>query len=490
MGVVEEAFADFVAGARFEDLPAEVVSKVKQVVLNDLGALVGGAAAEGCPELLELASRWGGREEATVLVHGTRLPAHNAALVNGAMMRALDIDDHMPPGMHVGGSALPAALAAAELVGSSTGSREHGGGGSGPGAGGPPGDPNRPGSRCLPSGRDLLTALAVGFEMAIRINDQSHYDGFDPSGVCGLFAAVAAASRMMGLGREKTLQALGLGYTRPVQTFQALADRTLAVRVGQGLIAQAAVASAEMADAGLTGPSNFLEGVFGYFRFYGKEGYDSGKLLEGLGEVFHLDKVAFKTYPSCGQTIAGTDGMLELIHRYDLKPEEVKEIRVAVTPYTYNMTGKDFSPGTNPRVDAQFSIKYCLANALLRRGSLLRHFDLDQVTDPRVLELTRKIHITPDPSLEGESQGRSLRTDLEVITTSGERHFISVPIPSGFPGNPLSEERVVARFREAASYGDRPLFPTQADHVIDAVQRLEELADVGELVGLLASAPN
>jgi len=458
MAKVENAFVDFIVGGDFHDLPAEAVGMIKKVVLNDLGAVVGGATSEGCPELLEMVTRWGGREEATVLVHGQRVPAHNAALVNGVMMRALDIDDHMPPGMHVGGSALPAALAAAELAGG-----------------------------C--SGRELVTALALGFEMAVRINEQSHYDGFDPSGVCGIFAVTAAAGRILGLGRTEMLNALGLGFTRPVQTFQAIVDRTTAVRVGQGVIAQAGLVAAEMASGGITGPGDFLEGVYGYFRFYGAGQYDSSKLLAGLGEVFHLDRVAFKNYPSCGQTIAATDGILELIQRHDITPDDVLEIRVTVTPYTYKMTGKDFVIGNNPRVDAQFSIKYCLANALLRGGSLLRHFDEDFVRDPRIMDLAKKVQITADPSLEGEALGSSLRTDLEVVTISGHRYSISVPIPSGFAGNPLSEERIVERFREAAGYGGRPLSPEQADKVIAAVQRLDEVEDVRELVGLLVSMP-
>jgi 2-methylcitrate dehydratase PrpD len=101
----------------FQDIPRQSVDVVKSIVLNDLGAIIGGATSEGCETLLEMAKAWSGKEEATVLVYGNKLPAHNAALINSAMARALDTDDHMPPGIHTGVSAVPAALAAAELAG-------------------------------------------------------------------------------------------------------------------------------------------------------------------------------------------------------------------------------------------------------------------------------------------------------------------------------------------------------------------------------------
>jgi 2-methylcitrate dehydratase PrpD len=110
---LEKRFLDFIMDGRFEDIPRESVGIMKNVILNDLGAIVGGATAQGCESLLNMAKVWGGKEEATVLIYGNKLPAYNAVLINSAMARALDIDDHMPPGMHTGASAFPTALAAA-----------------------------------------------------------------------------------------------------------------------------------------------------------------------------------------------------------------------------------------------------------------------------------------------------------------------------------------------------------------------------------------
>lgn len=454
---LEESFVEFLNDGAFESIPEDAVDVVKNVILNDLGAIVGGATSEGCETVLQMVKGWGGRDEASILVHGGKVPAHNAALVNSAMARALDIDDHMPPGMHLGASAVPTALVAAELAGG-----------------------------C--SGREFLAALALGFEMAVRINAASTYNGFDPSGVCGIFASVAAAGRVLRLDAAQMWHALALGFNRPIQTFQSIVDGTTAVRVGQGLISQGAVVSVELAKSGITGPEHFLEGVFGYCHLYAGDVCDREAITAGLGETFHLDKVSFKNYPSCGGTIASTDAILGMMKQHPLTPADVERIDVKVTPYIFDMTGGPFTIGANPRVDAQFSIQYCVANALLRGDSLIRHFDEDHVRELRILDLVGKIHVDSDPKLEGERQGASLRADMDVTTKSGDVHHVSIPIPSGFPGNPLSTERIMERFREAAHYGGKPLPEDDLERVIGLVARLEHLEDVRDLVSLMGGS--
>lgn len=451
--VLEKEFVDFLGDTSFQRIPGDALGVVKNVILNDLGATLGGATSDGCDTVLKMVRDWGGKQEATVLVHGGKLPAHNAVLVNSAMARALDIDDHMPPGMHLGASAIPTALAAAELAGG-----------------------------C--SGKEFLTALALGFEMAVRINDASTYNGFDPSGVCGIFASIAAAGRVLRLDRAQMWNALALGFNRPIQTFQSIVDGTTAVRVGQGLISQGAVTSVRMAQDGITGPSNFLRGVFGYFHLYAGDRYESSEIVAGLGEEFHLERISFKNYPSCGGTIASTDAILDLMDRHDLSPDDVAHIDVKVTPYIFNMTGGRFKIGSNPRVDAQFSIQYCVANALLRKGASLRHFDGEYIRDPQIMDLVARIDVTADPSLEGERQGSSLRADMNVTTRVGDEYHVSVPIPSGFPGNALSDGRIVERFQEAARYGG--LLPEKnLEAMVDRVGRLEQTEDVRDLVPLM-----
>jgi 2-methylcitrate dehydratase PrpD len=163
---IEERLVDYVLHTKYEDLPAEIVEFMKKWILTIVSTTIAGATTEGCDALVNQIKDWDGKEEATILLHGSKVPACNAAFINSYMARALDADDGICPGLHVGASAVPAALAASEL-----------------------------GAGC--SGKEFITALTVGAEIADRINLVSNYDGFDPTGVCSIFSSTAVASRIV-----------------------------------------------------------------------------------------------------------------------------------------------------------------------------------------------------------------------------------------------------------------------------------------------------
>src|SRR3989304_1573960 len=117
----EKKLAQYVSETPYHDFPGEPVEIARNVVLTVLGTTIAGAAAEGCESLVNQVKEWGGRKEATILIYGGKVPAYNAAFVNSAMARALDFCDGMIPGMHVGSSSVPTALAAAELAGGGRG---------------------------------------------------------------------------------------------------------------------------------------------------------------------------------------------------------------------------------------------------------------------------------------------------------------------------------------------------------------------------------
>ena len=321
----------------------------------------------------------GWKKEATILVYGGKVPAYNAVLANSVMARALDFCDAMSPGLHVGSSALPVALATAELAGG-----------------------------C--SGKDFLAALVLGTEIAARINSVSDYDGFDPTGVCGIFAATAVAGKILRLDSQQMLNALALAFNKAGGSFQSNIDGSLAVRMIQGFVSQGGIICAQLARRGITGPRNFLEGVYGYFHLYAKNKYQPQAVIADLGKRFETNKTIFKKYPSCGCTLASTDAMLDLVKEEDLTWENVARIDIKVSPYAYKLAGHQFQVGDNPKVNAQFSIQYCVANALLRGGSKLHHFNEGHVMDEKLLELVRRIHVLAEPSLgDPEAQDGSLQ---------------------------------------------------------------------------------
>jgi 2-methylcitrate dehydratase PrpD len=451
---LEKKLAQYVAETGFDDLPKEAIGTIKNVVLTVLGTTIAGATAEGCEALVNQAKEWGGKEEATILIHGGKVPAYNAALVNSAMARALDFCDAMAPGVHVGSSSIPTALATAELSGG-----------------------------C--SGKEFLAALVLGTEVAARLNlSEAAYDGFDPTGVCSVFATTAIASKLLHLNPQQELDALALAFNRCGGSFQSNIDGSLAVRLIQGFVSQSGIMCAQLAQRGISGPQNFLTGVYGYFHIFAKDKHDPQAVVDKLGERFELTKTVFKKYPSCGGTLASTDAILDLIEGKELVTEDVRQIDITVTPYIHKLVGHPFKIGINPKVAAQFSIQYCVANALLRKSSKLEHFDEASIREPKITELIDKIHVSADPALD--ERGHTA-LDMRVTTRDGDVLHKSIDTARGFPGNPLTREEHNERFQDCVSYARKPLPPENVEKLVSLVAQLEELNDVRVLIPWLLS---
>ena len=453
----EKKLAQYISDINYDDLPKEPVDIIKNVVLTVLGTTIAGATAEGCEGLVNQVREWGGKEEATILIYGGKVPAYNAALVNSTMARALDFCDAMIPGMHVGSSSVPTALATAELMGG-----------------------------C--NGEEFLSALVLGTELAARINSVSVYNGFDPTGVCSIFAATAIAARILRLNSQQVLNALALAFNKAGGSMQSNIDGSLAVRVIQGFVSQSGIICAQLAQRGITGPENFLEGIYGYFHLYAQDKYNPQAVTIDFGERFEMHKTLFKRYPSCGGTLGPTDAILELIREKELTPEDIARIDIKVSPRVYKLVGRQFELRDNPKVDAQFSIQYCVANALLRKSSKLYHYDEPYIREPKIMDLTKNIHISADPALDDPKRIEfSLAAHMKVTTNKGDVYCKFVNIPRGLPGNPLTKEEHIERFQDCLSYANMP-FPTlNMEKIISMIDRFEKAKDVRNLIPLLSS---
>lgn len=451
----EGKLVSFVRATRFEEIPSAVLATVKNQLLAVLGTTIAGGTAEGCENAVQFYRALGGKEEATVLVHGGKIPAHNAAYVNGIMARALDFCDSIAPGPHPGSAVIPAALAAAELAGG-----------------------------C--SGRDFITALTVGTEVAARLNlSETQYDGFDPTGICVPFGATAAASKILGLGQKELWNALALALNCCGGSFQSHVDGSLGVRFVQGRVAQEGVLSARLATIGITGPQNFLDGVYGYSHLYGRDSMTGEKATSDLGSRYELTKLVFKKFPSCALTSGSTDLMLKLVKEEDLSVDDVGRIDITVPPYTHKLVGHPFEIGDNPKVNAQFSIQYCVANALLRRTVKLAHFEEDHIKDPRIAALTRRINVIADKSLEARGH---TPLDMRVLTRSGKEYLRKADVAPGFPGNSLTKEDHEQRFWDCISFAGRPIPVEQAKRIISLVDGIEAVQDIRNLIPLLVAS--
>lgn len=450
----EKRLAGFVAETKFADLPQEAVNSIKHVVLNLCGATVAGAAEDGCEAIINQVKGWGGKEESSILVYGGKVPAHNAVLANAYMARALDVDDAMFPGMHVGASTVTTALAVAEKIGGCT-------------------------------GEEFITALVLGHEVAARMNSVAEYDGFDPSGISTVFGTATVAAKLLKLDSEQTLNALALVFNKSAGSFQSNVDGALSIRAIQGFSAQSGVIAAELARIGITGPKNFIEGVYGFLHLYARDKHPAAEIIDKVGQKYIFARnVLYKRHPSCACTEGSTDAILFMMKEYGLTTEDVDRIDITVSPYAYKLTGHKFEMGKNPRSAAQFNINYCTASALVRGRSSLKYFEVDQIKDPKVTAMLPKIHTEADPTLEGNIP-LHLKTDMKVRTTEGKVFQKVYDEPRGAPGNPLNEEEFKECFKDYVDYGSSRISPDNVNKIISTVGHLEEARDIRSLITLL-----
>jgi 2-methylcitrate dehydratase PrpD len=367
------------------------------------------------------------------------------------MCRALDYCDAMAPGPHIGSALFPAALAAAELAGGCTGA-------------------------------EFMAALAAGAELSSRLNlSEAQYDGFDPTGIAVPFSAAAAAARILRLTPKQTLHALALVFNRCGGSFQSHVDGSLGVRFVQGWVAEAGVQCARLAQRGVTGPVHFLAGHYGYRHLYGRDTLDSAAIGANLGQEWLLHRMVFKKYPSCGVTQGLTELALALVAD-GLQAENVRSVAVRLPPYAFKLVGKVFDPGPNPRVDAQFSASYCVANALVRRTSQLQHFTPAQVFDPALQQMIERVAVIADPAMNARGHAA---VDLDVTTHDGLILQRALDVPPGFPGAELDDAQHLARFEDCLAYAPAQITNAQVGRLLEALQGIARLDDVRALVPLL-----
>ncbi len=446
---VEEQVAQFVKEATYDNLNKTDIDVLKKQILTLVGCVIAGSSNMGCEEVVGIAKDLGGKPESTILVHGGKVPAQQAAFVNGVMGRALDVCDHIKPGMHVGSGMIPAIYAASEINGG-----------------------------C--SGKEFMNAIAIGDEIALRMNlPEADYRGFDPTGVAGVFGAAAGVAKIWNLSEREILHTLALAFNRAGGSFQCNIDGALGVRIIEGWIGQAGVECARLAQAGLTGPINFLDGVYGYFHLFANDHTNGEEVFKGLGEDDYLTyTLGFKKYPSCGMTQGSTELILNMMKDYGFKAADVDHIILKMPTYGYNLVG-NFHLGDNPKVNAQFGTPYCIANALIREEVKLEQFEPEFIKNDEVLSFVDKIETVCDTSMDGTRPHYA--SDIEVYAKNGEVYKGSIDISPGTEEAPLQDEDFKRRFYDCIDFGAKPFLTERADEIYDMCMHIDEMDNVNEI---------
>ena len=456
------AMSEFVKNftrTRYEDIPAAAVEAVKKEVLDSLATALGGSSKAGVGELVDMVKEWGGSKQSTVIAYGFKCPAPNAAQVNGTMIHALDYDDgHQVALVHIGCVAVSTAFAAAERMGKV-------------------------------SGKELITAIALGGDFMARLGLASKPGssalsaGWHPTTLFGFLGAAAIAGRIMGLDEEKMINALGLAYHQCGGAGSGVGDGALAKRMGPGLAAKAGITSALMAERGITGERDPLEGRTGLFKTYMGGDYDPKILTADLGKKFEGVNIGNKPYPCCGLTHACIDAALALTARHDIKIDRIKDITVYGGQSVYGLSQPpEIKKAPRTIIDAQFSVPWVVATALVRGKVTVDDFTDESIKRPEILKLAQKINTRLEPAMNRHGVGPG---GVTITMQDGTEYAEEVEHCLGSVARPMNFEDVTKKFRECAACSIKPLPADTVDKVIGMVGRLGKLNDATEIIRML-----
>jgi aconitate decarboxylase len=452
-----KGIATFVADLTYERIPADVIARVKLLILDSLGCALYGTQL---PWSRILMTTLGGLDQTKACaVWGTdrRLSAPHAALVNGTLVQSFELDDvHRAGVLHVGAVTLPALIAVAEL---------------------------RPGM----SGRDFLRAAVAGYEVGPRVGlcmGPEHIgQGWHSGATVGVFSAAAGAAAGLLLSVDQTVHALGIAGTQAAGLMAAQYG-AMVKRMHAGRAAQSGLYGGLLAEAGFTGIVDVFESPYGGFCTTFSRSQDRFKLNEltaGLGERFETFGVALKFYSCVGSNHTTLDAIRAIGSRRPFRADEVGRIVVHGSQATVDHVGWPYKP--QGLTSAQMNLPFCIATLLAEGDVFVDQFSESVVTDPRRMALAAKVEVVHDPAIT--ARGAKLRhmVRVEMQFADGTLESETVEAPRGSEQKFASEADVVEKFRKLAH---RTCGDVQADRIVELVLGCDKLSDIGVLVSGLA----
>jgi 2-methylcitrate dehydratase PrpD len=444
-----------VLGTRFEDLDEFTLENAKDRIMDTVGCLIGGAADPSNPELVRLIMDHGGKPEATILMYGGKVPACNAAMVNCITCRSFDyepvspvVENSMAAG-HVSGTTVMTAISLSEAVGA--------------------------------SGRELVTAMLLGDDLASRLLNTSGFTlalGWDGNGTANALGAAAIAGRLLCLDRRQLRNAFGLALSQLSGSAQNIWEGNTAFKLPIGLAARNGIFSAQLAAAGWTAPKDPLLGNFGYYRLF-TDGIRNEELLtKDLGKKYWGDRT-FKPYPCCRANHGPIDCALDIVNNHKIKVNEIKEVTLYMSPpRLHNFCGQPWEIGDFAHGNAIFSYRFTIATALLKKSVRPEHFTIKAIHDPETNAFINRIKLA-ELSKEG------VEVALKVVMKDGKEYTAESRIARGeIPGNPLSRDELIAKFRGNVEFANRHT-KANAEKLLALLEKLEDLDNINEIIRLL-----
>ncbi|HYC45326.1 MAG TPA: MmgE/PrpD family protein [Burkholderiales bacterium] len=410
--------AEFASGLRYDDLPREAMHEVKRALLDFVGCALLGAQHKTVGVLLAHLERMRGAaalavsDGVSVIGRGERVEPVAGAWVNGTMGHVYDFDDvHTAAGIHPGIIVVPAALAAAEMNGS--------------------------------SGREVVAAMAAGYEVAGRVGlatQLTHYEpGWHSTGTVGTLGAAAAAINLLRLDATQATHALGAAASHAAGLRVSFGSMVKPLHAGNACANGLQCAS--LAQLGLTGPLEGLEGSRGFFEV-ACGAIDQQSILTALGREYRFLRKGYKLY-SCGGVVhPALDAVLALRGRLGTAYDRIRSMHAVVHPQVLEQM-RIKEPRTG--MQSKFSPFHAIAVTLLDGQALPAQFTDARAVENDVVALRQKV------SIESSTALRKDETKLTVTLADGTRLEHHTEHARGYsPDNPPSDADLQQKFMSLA----------------------------------------
>ncbi|HYK15183.1 MAG TPA: MmgE/PrpD family protein [Burkholderiales bacterium] len=446
MTTAAQTLAEFATELQYDRIPGDVIERAKACVIDTVGACTYGSTLPWSKIVIGYAEQYGRGGQSTILGTAQKVHAPLAALANGALAHAFEMDCLVQPsaGVHPGASLTAPGLAIAQEVGA--------------------------------SGRDFITAVVAGGEVMHRIGDASkqstEHIGFHAPGVTGAFGGAVIAGRLLKLSKDEMTMALGIAGSLGCGLLEfSKSGGGMVKRLHLGRAAESGVLAATLAKNGFSGPATVLEGKFGYMHVFCHEG-DPARLTAGLGESWKLLTLALKRYACHVTSHVPVTAALELQEKHKIQGDDVAAITIEGSEKMFShhniLEPQDMTM-------AQYSAPFNVALSFYRNPREPDSFSEAARNDPKIRALCRnvKVVVRKDPV-----KNNPLASRVTVKLKDGRELTCDLPHFPGMPQQPLNHAQLHEKFTTIT----KGVLGARAEKVFADFSAIEKVANMREVI--------
>ncbi len=440
---VATILAEAVCGVSYDDLPEEVVQQAKRCIIDWFGVALGGSDDPVVGIMRDYVQQIGGHNQATILGSGVKTSVVNAALVNGAMSHVLDFDDtHQGSLVHPSSPLIPAILAVSEWK--------------------------------RRSGKQFICAYVAGYELEVKIgallNPRSIKAGWHPTSVFGRLGAAAGVGKLLDLNEKEMTHALGIAATQSAGLRKVFGSMSKSFHPGKA--AADGLSSCLLAKKGFTSSESIFESDTGFLSVFSSNIHQEETLRIEIAAEFEILNNCFKPYAACLLAHPTIEAACNVRSKIEGRWEDIEEVLCQVSPLALDAAGKN-RPRTG--LEGKFSLYFCAALSLLKGQANQSQFTRGHVADPIIKKIMAKIDV------QSNHEFSITQASIRVVLYDGTIHEHEVNRPKGYPDNPMTDEELEEKFMDLVFSW---MGQKKAQRLFKRVQRLEDMKDVSEIVGL------